>query len=74
MLIAVIWIVGALKLHGSCPVTGKQEVILLERKLVLQTGWMGVIGEIRVPPPENLLVKWRIHAGCGLNLSTVCFL
>jgi hypothetical protein len=25
-------------------------------------------------PPESLLVKWRSHAGCGFNLSTVCFL
>jgi len=21
-------------------------------------------------PPENLLIKWRSHAGCGFNLST----
>ncbi|MGA8622911.1 MAG: hypothetical protein WB660_30855, partial [Candidatus Sulfotelmatobacter sp.] len=28
-------------------------------------------GEIRVPLPENLLVKWRSQTGCGLNLSTV---
>ncbi len=25
-------------------------------------------------PPENLLIKWRSHAGCGFNLSTVCLL
>ena len=24
--------------------------------------------------PENLLIKWRSHAGCGSNLSTVCLL
>jgi hypothetical protein len=23
-------------------------------------------------PPENLLIKWRSHAGCGFNLSTMC--
>jgi hypothetical protein len=37
-------------------------------------GWIGIVGEIRAPAPENLLVKWRGHAGCGLNMSTVCFL
>ena len=53
-------------------VTGKQEMVLPERKLVLQTaGWDNRRSE--VPPPENLLVKWRSHAGCGFNLSTVCF-
>ena len=25
-------------------------------------------------PAENLLIKWRSHAGCGFNLSTMCFL
>jgi hypothetical protein len=25
-------------------------------------------------PPENLLTKWRSHAGCGFNLSTTCLL
>jgi hypothetical protein len=25
-------------------------------------------------PSENLLIKWRTHAGCGFNLSTVCLL
>jgi len=25
-------------------------------------------------PPENLLQKWRRHAGCGFNLSTVWLL
>ena len=25
-------------------------------------------------PPENLLIKWRSHAGCGFNLSTMCLL
>jgi hypothetical protein len=36
---------------------GKQEIILLERKLVLQNGRTGIVGEIRVPPHENLLLK-----------------
>jgi hypothetical protein len=22
--------------------------------------------------PENLLIKWRSHAGCGFNVSTMC--
>ena len=25
-------------------------------------------------PPENLLIKWRSHAGCGFNMSTMCLL
>jgi hypothetical protein len=25
-------------------------------------------------PPENLLIKWRSHAGCGFNQSTMCLL
>jgi hypothetical protein len=25
-------------------------------------------------PPENLLIKWRRHAGCGFNVSTLCLL
>ena len=33
----------------------------------------GTIGEIRVPPPQNLVVKWQSHAGWGLNLS-MCLL
>jgi len=32
----------------------------------LLTGIHGVAG-----PPENWLIKWRTHAGCGFNLSTV---
>jgi hypothetical protein len=28
----------------------------------------------RVPPPQELLVKWRSQAGWGFNLSTVCLL
>ena len=32
------------------------------------------LATIRVPMPENLLVKWRSDAGCGFNLSTVCLL
>jgi hypothetical protein len=43
-------------------------------KVGFTNGWMGIIGEISVPLPENFLVKWRSHAGYGLNLSTVCFL
>ena len=42
-------------------------------KVGFANGRMGIIGEIRVPPPENLPVKRRSHVGCGLNLSTVCF-
>jgi len=49
-----------------CPV-----VIRPGRKLVLPTmdgdNWRN-----QVPPPQHLLVKWRSHAGCGFNLSTVC--
>ena len=25
-------------------------------------------------PPENMLIKWRSHAGYGFNLSTMCLL
>src|ERR1035438_942284 len=25
-------------------------------------------------PPQNLLIKWRSHAGCGFNVSTMCLL
>jgi len=25
-------------------------------------------------PPENLLIKWRSHAGCGFNVSTMFLL
>jgi len=25
-------------------------------------------------PPENLLIKWPSHAGCGFNVSTMCLL
>jgi len=35
---------------------------------------MGIIVEIWVARPENLLVNWRSQAGCGFNLSTVCLL
>ena len=54
--------------------TGKQEIILLKRMLVLQNGCLALIGEIRVLLPETLLAKWHSHAGCRFNLSTVCFL
>jgi hypothetical protein len=27
----------------------------------------GIIGEIRVPPPQNLLLKWRSQTGCGFQ-------
>jgi hypothetical protein len=27
-----------------------------------------------IAPPENLLIKWRSHAGCGFNVSTMCLL
>ena len=40
---------------------GKPAVIHPRRK---NEGWL----------PENLLIKWRSHAGCGFNLSTVCLL
>src|SRR5712692_7812137 len=44
----------------SRSVTGKQELILLERKLVLGTAGWGIIWRNQVPPPENLLVKGRV--------------
>jgi hypothetical protein len=37
-------------------------------------GWMGIIAKSGVALPENLRVKWRRHAGCGFNVSTMCFL
>jgi hypothetical protein len=44
----------------SSGLTGKQEVIRPERKLVLPfcQRWTGIIGEIKVPPPQTLPVKW----------------
>ena len=44
----------------SSGLTGKQEVIRPERKLDLPLcqRWTGIIGEIKVPPPQKLLVKW----------------
>jgi len=36
--------------------------------------WRGIIGKIRVPLPENLLVKWRSHASRGFNLSSMYLL
>ena len=33
----------------------------------LTNGWMGPIGEISVPPPENFLLKYRNHASCGFK-------
>jgi hypothetical protein len=41
----------------SRSVTGKQELILLERKLVLGTAGWGIVWRNQVPPPESLLVK-----------------
>jgi len=54
--------------------TDKPEVIQLEQKLGLQTAGCRQLAKSGVAQPENLLVKWRSHAGCGLNMSTMCFL
>ena len=29
--------------------------------------WAGINDEVKVPPTENFLLKWRSHAGCGLT-------
>ena len=54
--------------------TGRHEVICLERRLALQrAGWddWHIQGSARL---RIYWVKWQVHAGCGFNLSTVCLL
>jgi hypothetical protein len=60
--------VGRLNEGDSRSVTGKQELILLERKLVLGTAGWGIIWRNQVPPPESLLVKGE---SCWLRIQPV---
>ncbi len=64
---------GSVRRVSGFVLTGKQEVIRPGRKLVLPfyQRWMGIIGKIRVSPPQNLLVKWRSQSA-KLAADSIC--
>ncbi|MGA2950466.1 MAG: hypothetical protein ABSD86_24260, partial [Candidatus Sulfotelmatobacter sp.] len=64
---------GSVRRVSGFVLTGKQEVIRPGRKLVLPfyERWMGIIGKIRVSPPQNLLMNGEVNQPSWLRIQSV---